>query len=1030
MVMIFFPLYISSYPEEDPQEEQDLFSSSFSEASDVSQPLPHTSFSSSFSTACSSPFFFFPSFSQEKIPPKEILGGKGKGLCDMGQLGLPVPPGFVIPLSFFQQDRPLYSLEKLQKPLKEAIKHLELLTSCSFLQETQEGHQGKENSLFLSVRSGGAVSMPGMMDTFLNVGLLGEKKKEHLRQRLHFEPQNESYEHLLRNIETMNNQLRENALSLGFGPEFFQNLHQEENLSLEEAWNHPLYLLSCAVLSVWLSAHKKRAKDYLNLSPSYGDIKTFQVQVMNQNSFEPQGYDNLLLEESFPGDTSPLSQELLSPQSPHNMCENLSSWKKNKENKPYDFEENSLYKNCHFFSWNQKHIDSPSSSLKPSTFQSAVVIQAMVFSNGQPTNNNHSVHNYDNYRSRQDDEEKILPPYLKKGFFCGKGLYGSGVLFTRNPTTGEDVLFGEFLPYFQGDSLVSGERTPLELHEWLQSYPFLKDFFLHVKDLVEKQYTFPQDMEFSIEDGFLFFLQTRHGKMSLNALGCVLESYVLRGLITLEEAYKQLSSGDLNTVDVSYLHNKHDMKVLASGQDLGSGAVSGPLLLDLYDEEYLKHKSLKDHVVFVPFIHPDHIPLLLQAKGVLCAQGGITSHGALILRSMGKVCALNIPCTPSYGESGKKISSLHIGSQEFFQGDILTLENGVLYEGKPLIRRHGGIGPSLDFFLKTASKQRQSHIFVNADSPEDIERGLLHGAKGVGLVRSEHMMLFPHILPLFRSLILQRYEKKDPATFEDKRQEFLDLHSQDIAKLLVAAKDLPVTFRLLDPPLHEFFPQHPSEREKMAQDLNYSYEKVVKILEDLQEYNPMMALRGVRLGLTFPDFYRDQCLALEKALHLSSYAGQLKVMIPFVNHPLDIIRLKELIPELKKFSLGIMIETPRACLLSWVLVKNLDFVSFGTNDLTQGTWCLSRDDQKSLEGYWSSLRAHVEPFRFFDRRGVGALMAIACAQLKQHYPHISLSVCGDHAGHWEHRDFFESLGITILSCSPRRVLPMALGLTQ
>jgi pyruvate, orthophosphate dikinase len=809
---------------------------------------------------------------------RELLGGKGIGLAEMTQLGVPVPAGFTITTDACRSY--MASGGKLPEGLEEEIdEHL------TRLEETTGKRFGDpDDPLLVSVRSGAAVSMPGMMDTILNVGLNDEAAAGGERFVL------DSYRRLIQMYgETVE----------GIDARRFEDALDEEDLP--------------------------------------GTIEVFKAIYEDETG------------RSFPQDAR---------------------------------EQLGRAVNAVFESWNTPRAQAYRRYNKiPDDLGTAVNVVQMVFGN--------------------KGEES-----------------GTGVAFTRDPSTGEAGLYGEFLADAQGEDVVAGIRTPEPVEAMRERLPDAFDELVGTIRRLEEHYKEMQDIEFTVEDGKLFLLQTRSAKRTAAAALKAAVDMVDEGLIAREEAVVRIDPGQLDQLLHPRIDPDSSYEVAATGLNASPGAASGGIVFDADTaEERGKDGSA---VILVRWeTTPDDIHGMIAAQGILTAHGGMTSHAAVVARGMGKPCVAG--CEALSLDAAAKTASLN--GEKLNEGDMITIDGGtgeVIIGEVPLIAPE--INEDLETVLGWADDLRRLKVRANADTPGDAAKAREFGAQGIGLCRTEHMFIAEDRLPVVREMIM--------ASDEDERRAALDKllpHQQaDFEGIFEAMAGLPVTIRLLDPPLHEFLPSLEEAKD----------DRVRARIRALQEANPMLGTRGCRLGLQFPEIYEMQVRAIIRAAaavhERTGDAPLVEIMHPLVAFQEELRRLRELTIETAsneadvEYLVGTMIELPRACVRADEIAEEADFFSFGTNDLTQTALGFSRDDAegKFLTHYLQVGVLERNPFETLDQTGVGDLMRIAVERGRQTKPELKLGICGEHGGEPDSVRFCHTLGLDYVSCSPYRV-PLA-----
>ena len=598
------------------------------------------------------------------------------------------------------------------------------------------------------------------------------------------------------------------------------------------------------------------------------------------------------------------------------------------------------------------------------------------------------------------------------------GDSGTGVAFTRDPATGEQGIWGEFLTNAQGEDVVAGIRTPQPIAEMKAALPEAYDQLVETMQRLEEHYREMQDIEFTVEDGRLYLLQTRSGKRTAQAALRIAVEMVDEGLITKDEAVARIDPGQLDQLLHPMIDPQADYEAAAKGLNASPGAATGKIILDADTAE--ERGLAGEAVVLVSWeTNPDDIHGLIQARGVLTAHGGMTSHAAVVARGMGKPCVA--------GCEGLSIDldarRIKLGGHELAEEDVITLDGGT---GDVIIGEVDLVPPQINEDFETllgwADEIRRLRVRANADTPEDATKAREFGAEGIGLCRTEHMFMTDERLPAVRAMIM--------ASNEEERREalaqLLPLQQQDFEGIFEAMAGLPVTIRLLDPPLHEFLPP-PDQADSP---------EMARRIRALRETNPMLGTRGCRLGLLFPEIFEMQVRAIIRAAvaveQRTGDAPLVEIMHPLVGFAEELKRLRELTvrtaaeEEEADYLCGTMIELPRACVRADEIAAEADFFSFGTNDLTQTTLGFSRDDaeKRFLSHYLDEKILATNPFETLDQGGVGDLMRIAVERARSVKPDIKLGICGEHGGDPRSVAFCHELGLDYVSCSPYRV-PLA-----
>nr|MBP7190194.1 pyruvate, phosphate dikinase [Rickettsiaceae bacterium] len=612
---------------------------------------------------------------------------------------------------------------------------------------------------------------------------------------------------------------------------------------------------------------------------------------------------------------------------------------------------------------------------------------------------------------------------------------GTGVLFTRSPSSGKKQIYGEFLPNAQGEDIVSGTRTPYPIFSESEPeksmhklMPELYKELQEVADLLEKHYLDMQDIEFTIENGRLYILQTRSGKRTSSAAISIAVDMVKNGMITKEQALLRVDAESLSQM----LHPRIDdsCKLTHVGQGLAAspGAASGMIVLSPYDAEEFSHHH---KVILVRTdTSPEDIHGMYVSEGILTARGGMTSHAAVVARGMGKPCI----CGATSVRIDEKQGLVHIGDVTIKKGDVITIDgdSGRIFIGDvPTVVPE--FTPDFGIFMSWVDEFRKLEVRANAETVLDVETSLRLGAEGVGLCRTEHMFFEPEKIALMREMIVAPTNSLRQIALD----KLLPLHKEDFKNIFRAMNGKPVNVRLIDPPLHEFLPSGQKEKLELAKSLNLSLDDIDARLHALHEVNPMLGHRGCRLGITYPQIYAMQLEALIiAAIELEKESGiitDLEIMMPLVADKAELSNLRLLAENViiatqsrmggsVKFQIGTMIELPRACLQAREIAEIADYFSFGTNDLTQTTYGISRDDVASFLPYYMEKKIiESDPFSSIDKKGVGQLIKMAVEGGRETKKNLKIGVCGEHGGDPSSIDFFSKLGMNYVSCSPYRV---------
>ena len=608
----------------------------------------------------------------------------------------------------------------------------------------------------------------------------------------------------------------------------------------------------------------------------------------------------------------------------------------------------------------------------------------------------------------------------------------TGVAFTRDPSTGEQGLYGEFLLNAQGEDVVSGTRTPRPLEEMEEAMPHAFEELLETMQRLEQQYRDMQDVEFTVERDNLYMLQTRSAKRTGVAALKVAYDMAEEGLISREEAVSRIEPDQLNQVLHPYIDPEAELEVLATGLPASPGAATGGIVLTA-DEAEEKGEAGEAVILVRKATNPDDVHGMVRARGILTALGGMTSHAAVVARGFGKPAVTGCKAIEIDLEAGE----VSVDGKTFKAGDTITIEgsSGRVVEGEvPLIDAE--LSEDFEHILAWADELRDLNVRANADTPADAKKALEFGAEGIGLCRTEHMFMQDGRLELMQAMILS--EDEDAA--KEALGNLEPLQRGDFEEIFEAMDGLPVTVRLLDPPLHEFLPDSRELGERLAGLEDQRSEEAselrrqLRVVESLEEANPMLGLRGCRLGLTRPEIYRMQVRAIVEAAKTVTEKGLtpvVEIMIPLVGfgRELEVTReeaeaiVREVLGEENPVQIGTMIELPRACMTAGEIAERADFFSFGTNDLTQTTCGLSRDDAEGgfLTTYLEKGILEKNPFETLDRDGVGRLVSLACERGREANPGLKLGICGEHGGDPESIEFFHEAGMDYVSCSPYRV---------
>ena len=610
---------------------------------------------------------------------------------------------------------------------------------------------------------------------------------------------------------------------------------------------------------------------------------------------------------------------------------------------------------------------------------------------------------------------------------------GTGVAFTRNPSTGEKGIYGEYLINAQGEDVVAGVRTPQPITKLAEDLPECYEEFIKIATKLENHYKDMQDMEFTIQEGKLYFLQTRNGKRTAQAAINIACDLVDEGMITPEEAILRIDAKSLDQL----LHPMFDKDELAKGEVIGSalpaspGAAAGKIYFNAEDAKNAGKGGRGERVILVRLeTTPEDIEGMVASQGVLTVRGGMTSHAAVVARGMGTCCVSG--CGEIKINEEKKEFTL--GNYTFHEGDYISLDGstGKIYKGD-IKTVPASVTGNFGRIMAWADENRRLKVRTNADNPRDTKKAVELGAEGIGLCRTEHMFFEEDRIPKIRKMILSE-------TVEDREEalnELIPFQKGDFKAMYKVLNGLPMTVRYLDPPLHEFLPTEEEDIIALAKDMNVSVEKLKEKISDLHEFNPMMGHRGCRLAVTYPEIAKMQTRALmEAAIEVSEEEGieiVPEIMIPLVGEEKELKFVKDIVVEtaelVKKeknsdmqYHIGTMIEIPRAALTADAIAKEAEFFSFGTNDLTQMTFGFSRDDAgKFLDSYYQNKIYESDPFAKLDQTGVGQLVEMAVEKGRKTRPNIKLGICGEHGGEPSSIEFCNRIGLDYVSCSPFRV---------
>lgn len=866
---------------------------------------------------------------------KNKLGGKGANLAEMTNLGIPVPPGFTITTNVcnYYYDNDLNYPQELKSQVEESIKNVESIM--------EQGYGDADNPLLLSVRSGSRSSMPGMMETVLNLGLTSKTILGLIAKTNNPRFVYDAYRRLI----TM-----------------YADVVMEKAEGVEIKDGHGIRHRLDSILDKYKDKKDYKSDTDLNAE----DWKHITEQYKNEIK--------VVLCKEFPDDHM------------EQLWGGIGAV---------------------FKSWNgRRAINYRRIENIPEEWGTAVNVQAMVFGN------------------------------------LGDNS-ATGVAFTRNPATGENKFFGEWLRNAQGEDVVAGLRTPLPLNESTKApgdttesletaFPQIYIDLDKIRIDLEKHYSDMQDIEFTIQDGRLWMLQTRIGKRNGQAAIKIAVDMVHEGLIDKNEALMRVLPDQLDELLHPMVDPEAERKVspLAKGLPAGPGGAYGQIVFTADDAEE-QGKTGKKVILVRDETSPEDVHGMHAAVAILTSKGGMTSHAALVARGWGKCCIVG--CESLHISAANK--TLEVGDKIYKEGDWLTLNGttGKVYEGQ-LSLKDANPDSNLEYaeLLEWADGVRRLGVRTNADRPEDAALARKFGAKGIGLCRTEHMFFDPERILAIRKMILVKNEKERRAAV----MELLPYQKADFKGILDAMHDLPVTIRLLDPPLHEFITLEEDALLELAEELNVAPDEIRKRIDELHEVNPMLGHRGCRLGIAYPEITEMQARAILEAVAELTKEGKKvypEVMIPLIGslaeykHQEAIVRKiadKVMAEQNIKFDylVGTMIELPRACLVADEIAESAEFFSFGTNDLTQTTYGFSRDDIGGfLPVYLEEKILPVDPFQSIDLDGVGQLVEMAVKKGRSTQPDIKLGICGEHGGDPDSIEFFHNVGLDYVSCSPFRV---------
>ncbi|CAI3616871.1 Pyruvate, phosphate dikinase [Clostridium neonatale] len=854
-------------------------------------------------------------FSEGNASMKNLLGGKGANLAEMTNLGIPVPGGFTVSTEAcnkYYEDGKLISNEIIEQ-IYECLGKLE--------EETGKKFGDNQNPLLVSVRSGARVSMPGMMDTILNLGLndIAVEALASLTNNPRF-----AYDSYRRFIQMFSD------VVMGIEKRLFENkideLKEEKGIEFDTDLT---------------------ADDLKDLVVSFKEIYK-----------KEKGED-------FPSD--PRVQ----------LIESVTAV---------------------FRSWdNPRAIVYRRLNDIPGEWGTAVNVQQMVFGNKGDTS-------------------------------------GTGVVFSRNPATGEKAIYGEYLMNAQGEDVVAGIRTPLPISKLQEQAPKIYEQFEAIVDKLENHYKDMQDMEITIEEGKLYFLQTRNGKRTAQAALKIAVDLVEEGMLTKEQAILKVEPKQLDSLlhPAFYTEDLKKANPIAKGLPASPGAACGKIAFSA--DEAKERAALGEDVVLVRLeTSPEDIEGMIAAKGILTVRGGMTSHAAVVARGMGTCCVAG--CGSLKVDEEKRI--VEVDGKVYTADDYISIDGatGNVY-GEKIKTVAPEITGHFATFMAWADEIRSLKVRANADSPRDAKQAVEFGAEGIGLCRTEHMFFAEDRIMAVRQMIISKDVEQRKAALD----KILPMQREDFVGIYEALEGKPVTIRLLDPPLHEFLPNTDVDIKTLASEMGVTFDELKATVQSLHEFNPMMGHRGCRLAVSYPEIAEMQARAIiEAAIEVNQSKGYNivpEIMIPLVGEIKELKYVKDVIVNTVKevmsekgvtlnYKVGTMIEIPRAALTADEIAKEAEFFSFGTNDLTQMTFGFSRDDAaKFLNAYYDKKIYEQDPFGKLDQTGVGSLVKIAVEKGKSTRPDIHLGICGEHGGDPSSIEFCHNIGLNYVSCSPFRV-PLA-----
>lgn len=852
-------------------------------------------------------------FSEGNASMRNLLGGKGANLAEMTGLGLPVPRGFTVTTEActrYYEDGKVIAKD-IEDQIYENLSKMEEIIGKQF--------GNPDNPLLVSVRSGARASMPGMMDTILNLGL--------------------------------NDTVVEGLAKLTNNPRFAY-----------DSYRRFIMMFSDVVMSI----DRNKFEDLLEKSKESKGVKLDTELDADDLKALVKQYHDLYKKEK--GEDFPQEPKV-------QLLEAVKAV---------------------FRSWdNPRAIVYRRLNDIPSDWGTAVNVQEMVYGNmGEDS--------------------------------------GTGVAFTRNPATGEKKLYGEYLMNAQGEDVVAGIRTPEPIDKLKEVNPEIYNQFAEIADKLEKHYRDMQDMEFTIERGKLFMLQTRNGKRTAQAALKIAVDLVNEGMLTKEEAMLKVDPKQLDTL----LHPNFEAKALKEAKPVGKGLPASPgaatgKIYFTADDAVAAHEAGEKQIILVRNeTSPEDIEGMHVARGILTARGGMTSHAAVVARGMGTCCVAG--CSEITIKENEKIM-IDKNGKTYNEGDWISLDGstGSVYDGElPTVEPE--VTGYFGTFMEWADNIRQLKVRANADTPRDAAQAFKFGAEGIGLCRTEHMFFEGERIKAMREMIVSRTEEQRRKALD----KLLPMQRGDFEGIFREMKGHPVTIRYLDPPLHEFLPQADDDIKALAEEMGMSFGELKDIVDGLHEFNPMMGHRGCRLAVSYPEIAEMQTRAvIEAAINVNKEGMAVvpEIMIPLVGDVKELQYVKEIVVKTAdsiikeagvdlEYTVGTMLEIPRAALTADEIAKEAEFFSFGTNDLTQMTFGFSRDDAgKFLEDYYSKKIYESDPFARLDQTGVGKLVEMAAQLGRKARPDIKLGICGEHGGDPSSVEFCHKVGLNYVSCSPFRV---------